>query len=159
MSLLWETEPRWNAPFAHRFGHSHRSVDKSIYLSPFLLVATSDSPHSLTHSLTPSFQFFVTLSIPMQIPIITFFTASLPPTFVPSRSCFHNLFRLAANPISFFSLLENWLCRKKGGRKRRLCFAGKLQRNNIRNQLCEGGTKSTRRERGRGESTDCLSIN
>ena len=130
---------------------------QSNLLVPFL-VATSDSPHSLT----PSFQCFVTLSIPMQIPIITFFTASLLPPFVPSWSYFQNLSRLAANPISFFSLLENWLCRKRGKRESdegRLCFARKLRRNNIRNQLCERGTQSTRRERGRGESTDCLSIN
>ena len=125
-------------------------------------VATSDSPHSLLPSRLPSFQCFVTLSIPMQIPIITFFhSPSLPPAFALSRSYFQNLSPLAANPISFFSLLENWLCRKKGKRRRRLCFAGKHQRNNIRNQLCERGTKSTHYERKRriDRPTDCWSIN
>ena len=138
--------------FIHRFPCAHRRVYQAV-TTPFM-VDTSFSPHSRTPASSLSIQCFVTLSIPMQIPIITFFTASLPPTFVPSRSCFHNLFRLAANPISFFSLLENWLCRKKGKRKRRLCFAGALQRNNIRNQLCRGGAKSTRRGRGSWESAE-----
>ena len=130
---------------------------QSNLLVPFA-VATSDSPHSLT----PSFQCFVTLSIPMQIPIITFFTASFLPTYVPSflvplpkPLSAGSKSNIILQPTRKLALPQKGEERKRRG----LCFARKLQRNNIRNQLCERGTQSIRRERGRGESTDCLSIN
>ena len=125
-------------------------------LVPLLLVATSDSPHSLTHAFLPVF--FVTLSIPMQIPIITFFTAFYLrpfPVLLPKPLSSGGKSNIILQPTRKLALPQKGEERKRRG----LCFARKLQRNNIRNQLCERGTQSIRRERGRGESTDCLSIN
>ena len=115
---------------------------------------------SFTHSRLPS-SFFVTLSIPMQIPIITFFHSLLPTYLRPFLPGPTSKTSLGWQQIQYHSSAYSKIgsAAKRGKRKRRLCFAGKLQRNNIRNQLCERGTKSTRRERGRRESTDCSSIN
>ena len=130
---------------------------ESNLLVPFP-VATSDSLHSLTHAFLPVFchtfnsdansdyNFFHSLSPSYLRP----FLVLLPkPLSSGSKS------NIILQPTRKLALPQKGEERKRRG----LCFARKLRRNNIRNQLCERGTKSTRRERGRRESTDCSSIN
>ena len=123
-------------------------------LVPLLLVATSDSPHSLTHAFLPVFCHTFNSDANSDY---NFFHSLLPSSLPSPTSKTSLVWQQIQYHSSAYSKIGS--AAKRGKRKRRLCFAGKLQRNNIRNQLCEGGTKSTRRERGRRESTDCSSIN